>query len=160
MKAQPKVGAEVDQAPEISEKQLEEMRTNLERIQGNVKRAEFVADLMDSKFLDPIIGAVFPEIGDAVTALPAVYIIWEAKRAGMDKMELAKMIGRMGVDVVAGAVPVAGDAADVVYKSNEANAKALREYFEGKRVELVSAEDKVKAGRNRIRTKLEGNMAA
>ncbi|MBU0727081.1 DUF4112 domain-containing protein, partial [Patescibacteria group bacterium] len=148
------------QTHEISPEELEQMRANLKRIEGSVKRAEFVADMMDSKLLDPIIGAVFPEIGDAITALPAVYIMWEAKRAGMDKMDMARMIGRTAVDVVAGAVPVAGDAADVVYKSNEANAKALREYFEGKKADVISLEKNIRQQRGELKTRLEGDVAA
>jgi len=160
MKSQPRMEAKAPQTHEILPEELEQMRGNLKRIEGSVKRAEFVADMMDSKMLDPIIGAVFPEIGDAITALPAVYIMWEAKRAGMDKMDMAKMIGRTAVDVVAGAVPVAGDAADVVYKSNEANAKALREYFEGKKADVISLEKNIRQQRGELKTRLEGDVAA
>jgi hypothetical protein len=101
----------------------------LKRIEAGVKRAEKLADLLDDKYLDPLIG-LFEGGGDAATALAELYIVYEAQRAGMSKWELAKMIGRQGFDFLAGDIPVVGDIFDFVYKSNKKNAEALRKHFE------------------------------
>ena len=79
--------------------------------------------------LDSLIGLV-PVLGDIVTTAMGAYIIWEARNLGMSKWKL----GRMGVNVLfdtaLGAIPVVGDAADFVFRSNSKNLKLIIKHID------------------------------
>jgi hypothetical protein len=119
---------------ESSKSSPEKMKTKmspeeLKRIESGVKRAELLAKVLDDAYLDPLLG-LFEGGGDAATAIAGLYIVYEAKKAGMSTWELTKMIGRQGFDFLAGDIPIVGDLFDFVYKSNKKNAKVLRKHFE------------------------------
>lgn len=137
---------------------------DLKRIEAGVKRAEKMATLLDQKMLDPIIGLLIPEGGDAITAFAGLYIIYEAKKADVPAMELAKMLGRTGVDFLSGAVPIVGDLFDFVYKSNTANAESLRKHFEnistGAEDPLLQEGELIAKDRAELREDIEGKRAA
>lgn len=134
----------------------------LKRIEAGVKRAEKLADLLDDKYLDPIIGLFFPEGGDAVTAIAGLYIIYEAKKAKMPTWELAKMVGRTSFDFLAGDIPILGDLFDFIYKSNKANAEALRKHFDeidaGDDMTNELEQDLVERERSKERKDLKGQV--
>gem|GEM_PF-1681052 len=104
-------------------------KEELENIKKGVKRAERLAFVLDSAMVDPILG-IFVGAGDAATGLAGLYIVYEAKKAGMSNWELAKMIGRQGLDFLVGDIPIVGDIFDFFYKGNKKNAAALRAHFE------------------------------
>ena len=101
-------------------------------------RLDALATVMDSAVavpgtrirvgLDSLIGLV-PGIGDLVSALISSYIIWEARRLGLPRWKIARMIGNVAFDTTIGAVPLLGDALDVVFKSNRRNLKILNDHF-------------------------------
>ena len=72
---------------------------------GAIARVTMVARLFDSAFLipginrrvglDAVIGLV-PGIGDAVSAALAGYIVWEARRLGLPRWKIARMVGQRG----------------------------------------------------------------
>ena len=111
--------------------------------QKSLERLEAVAKLMDSAFvlpgttirvgLDPLIGLI-PGIGDLATSLVSTYLIWEARRLGAPKTLLVRMFGNMLLDSVVGAVPVVGDAFDVMFRSNIKNMALLRRHVEDERI--------------------------
>ena len=119
-------------------------KEELVKIESGAKRATLLANVLDTAMLDPIAG-LFEGAGDIATALAGLYIIYEAKKAGMSYPALAKMLGRQTLDLTAGAVPILGDMFDFIYRSNAANAKQLREHFktiEKKKTEHDLAEAK------------------
>ena len=79
--------------------------------------------------LDTIIGFV-PVLGDIVTAAMGAYIVWEAKNLGLPKWKLWRMAGNIAIDSAIGAVPVVGDAFDVVYRSNTKNLRIVRKHLD------------------------------
>ena len=103
-----------------------------------VARVTMVARLLDSAFLipglnrrvglDSVFGLV-PGIGDAVSAVLASYIIWEARGLGLPRRKIARMIGNVAVDTAIGAIPLAGDFFDVYFKSNERNLRIIHEHL-------------------------------
>lgn len=105
-------------------------------------RLDFVATLLDSAFiipgtnvrfgLDGIIGLV-PGIGDAITTALSAWIVYEAKQLGVPRHVLARMIGNVALDGILGAVPLAGDVFDVMFRANRRNIRLLREHLEKKR---------------------------
>lgn len=101
----------------------------LKEIERGVKRAEKLAFALDTAMVDPILG-LFEGGGDAGTAVAGLYIVYQAKKAGMSYWELSKMLGRQTLDLVGGSIPIVGDIFDFLYKSNNKNAQALRKHFE------------------------------
>ena len=70
--------------------------------------------------LDGIVGLI-PGIGDTASALVSLYIVAEAWRLGVRKRTIARMLGNIALDSIIGAVPVAGDLFDFIWKSNAKN---------------------------------------
>ncbi|MEX2453871.1 MAG: DUF4112 domain-containing protein [Rhodospirillaceae bacterium] len=95
-----------------------------------LRRLERFADLLDSRFrvpgtdfrfgVDGLVGLI-PGIGDTVTAVGGFYIIHQAWELGVRRRTLARMAGNLLIDALFGAVPVLGDAFDLVWKSNLRN---------------------------------------
>jgi hypothetical protein len=103
------------------------------------RRIEGLEKLLDNSFtipgtsqrfgLDAIIGLV-PGIGDAVTAIMGLYLVWEARNLGMSKWQLWRMAGHVGIDSLIGAVPLAGDLFDLLYRSNSKNLTIIRKHLD------------------------------
>jgi len=95
------------------------------------------ARLLDSAFrmpgtnfrfgLDPLIGLI-PGIGDLVTPIFGVLIIWHAASLRVPKVIIARMVINAVVDGVVGAVPVFGDAIDFAWRANEWNMALLERH--------------------------------
>lgn len=79
--------------------------------------------------LDAIVGLV-PVLGDIVTTAMGAYIVWEAKNLGLPKWKLARMGANVLFDTAIGAIPVVGDAADLVFRSNSKNLKILLRHLD------------------------------
>ena len=87
---------------------------------------------------DPIVGLV-PGVGDVATASFAVTVLYHAYRLGVPGVVLARMMLIVLIDLAAGLVPVAGDVADIAWKSNSLNL-ALLERHERPGVEPTSGD--------------------
>jgi len=77
--------------------------------------------------LDPIAGLV-PGIGDLVTGFFSVMILLHALRLRVPKVIVARMLLHVGIDVLVGAVPLAGDLFDAGFKANLRNLALLEQY--------------------------------
>ena len=97
----------------------------------------FMSRLMDEQFaipgtnirfgLDPIIG-LLPTFGPAASALVSVGLIALSARRGVPPVVLARMALNVVINTVLDAVPVAGDALSVFYRSNTKNYELLRKH--------------------------------
>jgi hypothetical protein len=104
----------------------------------SVARIEALARLMDGAFvlpgtnirlgLDAIIGLV-PVAGDLIGGLISSYLIWEARRLGAPKWLIARMMANVVLDTAVGAIPVLGDAFDVMFRANMKNMGLLRRHM-------------------------------
>ena len=107
----------------------------------SVARLEMLARMMDSAFvipgtnvrmgLDGIIGLV-PVAGDIISGLMSSYLIWEARKLGVPKWVLWRMMANTALDTTLGSVPVLGDAFDVLFRANLKNMALLRRHMEKK----------------------------
>lgn len=79
--------------------------------------------------LDSVIGLV-PVLGDIVTAAMGAYMVWEARNLGMSKWHLIRMAGNVGIDTALGAVPLVGDAFDLVFRSNSKNLRIIKKHLD------------------------------
>jgi hypothetical protein len=79
--------------------------------------------------LDSIVGLV-PVLGDIVTAAMGAYMVWEARNLGMSKFQLMRMAANVGIDTALGAIPLAGDAFDFLWRSNSKNLRIIKRYLD------------------------------
>jgi hypothetical protein len=102
----------------------------------NYARAEKIMRLLDTQYsfagiklgLDPLIG-LFPVVGDVVSVVLALYIVYIGVEMGIKSRDLVMMILNIGMDFLLGTVPVVGDIADVIFRANERNMNILRKYY-------------------------------
>ena len=95
------------------------------------------AILLDSAFrvpgtgmrfgLDPLVGLI-PGVGDVVTGLFSVLMLLHAVRLRVPKVVLARMTVNVGLDLLAGVVPIIGDLFDAGYKANLRNLTLLERH--------------------------------
>jgi uncharacterized iron-regulated membrane protein len=106
--------------------------------QASLARVDALARLMDSAVaipgtsirlgLDALIGLV-PVAGDVISSAISTYIVWEARRLGVSRWTVARMLANTAVDTVIGAIPVIGDAFDVAFRGNMRNLALLRAHI-------------------------------
>jgi hypothetical protein len=107
--------------------------------EATLRRLDRFAFVLDEAFripgtrwrigLDGIAGLV-PGLGDASTALIALYPLLEAWRHGAPSSLLLRMLGNIGLDTAIGAVPLLGDLFDMRFKANRRNVELLRRHFQ------------------------------
>jgi hypothetical protein len=104
-----------------------------------VRRLESIAAVMDTAFVVPGTGIRFgfdgliglvPGIGDFVTTALSLYLVHEAWQLGAPKRVITRMLANVALDGVIGAVPVAGDLFDVMWRANKRNMRILREWID------------------------------
>lgn len=71
--------------------------------------------------LDPILGLLLPELGDALTGALSLTLLGVAFRERVPKLVLARMLVNIAIDALLGAIPLLGDLFDFAFKANEKN---------------------------------------
>src|SRR5256886_5048530 len=105
-------------------------RSRAERI----ARLDALATLLDTAFIlpgtsvrfgfDALIG-LLPGIGDAITTAISLYIVHEARHVGAPLHVIMRMLANVALDGFFGAVPVVGDAFDVMWRAHPRHARLL-----------------------------------
>jgi len=78
--------------------------------------------------LDPILGALLPELGDALTGVLSLSLLLVAFRQRVPKLVLARMLLNIALDALLGAIPLVGDAFDFAFKANEKNLQLIERH--------------------------------
>ena len=109
---------------------------------ARIARIDVLATLLDTALvipgtgvrfgLDALIG-LFPVVGDAITTALSLFIVHEAYQLGVPGHVVARMIANVALDGVLGAVPLVGDAFDVLWRANRRNVRLLMEWLEHER---------------------------
>jgi hypothetical protein len=103
-----------------------------------VDRLDMLATVFDTAFILPGINLRFgvesllrlvPGIGDAAASALSCYLLYEAHRLGVPRLLFARMVMNVLLEGTVGAVPIAGDAFDVIFRANRRNVALLREHF-------------------------------
>lgn len=82
--------------------------------------------------LDAVLGLI-PGIGDVIGAVMSTWIVVGALRHRVPFRIIARMILNIGVDLIFGAVPVAGDVFDFLYEENVKNMRLLEKHRDRRR---------------------------
>ena len=112
-----------------------------EELRREISRLDTIATALDTQFgipgtgmrigWDGILGLI-PGVGDAVTLLPAAYLLYKGHKLGVRRMTLLQMFMNSGIDLAIGAVPVVGDLFDIGFKANKRNVALLRKDLEAR----------------------------
>jgi hypothetical protein len=79
--------------------------------------------------LDALLGFV-PVAGDVISGLISSYLIWEARQLGAPRWLIARMMANTLLDTTIGAIPLLGDAFDIMFRANMKNMALLRRHME------------------------------
>lgn len=105
------------------------VRRRIEALEILLERSFVVPGTKIPVGLDSVAGLV-PVLGDLVTAAMGLYLVWEARNLGMSRWQRARMLAHVGIDTALGAIPLAGDLFDFVYRSNSKNLRIVRKHLD------------------------------
>jgi hypothetical protein len=77
--------------------------------------------------LDPILGLI-PGLGDLVSPLFAIAILWQARALSVPRVVQLRMLFNVAIDALLGAVPLIGDLFDFAWKANNRNMALLERH--------------------------------
>jgi hypothetical protein len=107
----------------------------------SLARLRRIAQVMDSALsipgtrirfgADSALGLI-PGAGDVIGLGISAFALMEAWRLGAPPRLMARMIGNIALDTGLGAIPIAGDIFDLLFKSNTRNLKLLLDHLERK----------------------------
>ena len=140
---------DVDKLVGAGEKTADEVRNLAENPRENnpITRAEDVETEVDhlrrvSRFLDSAIripgtsyrfgadslSGLIPGIGDFLSAMFSVYIVYKAYILGVSRSGIFRMGLTIVIDTIVGVFPILGDLFDVGWKANKKNVQLLEEH--------------------------------
>src|SRR5690606_1563156 len=105
------------------------VRRRIEAMEQLLERSFVIPGINRPVGLDAIAGLV-PVVGDLVAAALGAYIIWEANNLGLPKWKLWRMAGNVAFDTALGAIPIAGDLFDFMFRSNSRNLRIVRRHLD------------------------------
>ena len=105
------------------------VRQRIEAMEQILERSFVIPGINRPVGLDAIAGLV-PVLGDVVTAAMGAWIVWEARNLGLPKWKIWRMAGNVAFDSAVGAVPVAGDLFDFLFRSNTRNLKIIKKHLD------------------------------
>ena len=110
-------------------KDVHSVRRRIEAMEKVLERSFVIPGINRPVGLDAIVGLV-PVVGDAIAMGMGAYIVWEARNLDMPKWKLLRMAGNVAFDSAVGAVPVAGDLFDFMFRSNSRNLRIVRKHLD------------------------------
>ena len=105
------------------------VRARVEAVEMLLERSLRIPGVNVPVGLDAVLGLV-PILGDIITTALGAYIVWEARNLGMSKWHLTRMGANVVFDSAIGLIPLVGDAADFVFRSNTRNLRIIKKYLD------------------------------
>lgn len=78
--------------------------------------------------IDPIVGLLLPGAGDVLTGASSVVLLLVALRERVPTVAIGRMVINIAIDALVGAIPIVGDAFDVVWRANRRNLEILERH--------------------------------
>src|SRR5688572_4745736 len=93
--------------------------------------------------LDALLSLI-PTVGSFSAAALGSYILWEARNLKLSKLQIARMGGNVGFDMLLGAIPFVGAIPDFFFRSNSRNLRIIRKHLDKHHPEtgIIEAEGK------------------
>lgn len=102
-----------------------------------IQYARFLKRILDDSHLDPIIGFLFPVVGDIATGLLGFSLVVIAWRRRLPAVTLARMLLNLALDAGLGAIPIFGDVFDFYFRANTRNLALLEARTQKRRGSIV-----------------------
>lgn len=101
---------------------------------------EFLAWLLDNSIrvpgtggrrfgIDALVGFL-PVVGDLFGGVMSLIVVWRGSRMGLPRIVVVRMLVNAAIDLIVGAIPLAGDAFDLWFKVNDRNLRLIRRHLE------------------------------
>jgi hypothetical protein len=105
------------------------IRRRIEGLEQVLERSFVIPGINQPVGLDAIAGLI-PVVGDFIGMALGAYLVWEASNLGLPKWKLWRMAGNVAFDSAVGAVPVAGDVFDFLFRSNTRNLRIVKRHLD------------------------------
>lgn len=105
------------------------IRRRIEALEHVLERSFVIPGINQPVGLDAIAGLI-PVLGDLVGAALGAYLVWEASNLGLPRWKLWRMAGNVAFDSAVGAIPVAGDLFDFLFRSNTRNLRIVKRHLD------------------------------
>jgi len=105
------------------------VRQRIEAMERLLERSFTIPGIGMPVGLDAVAGLI-PVVGDLLAAGLGAYLVWEASNLGLPKWKLWRMAGNVAFDSAIGAVPVAGDLFDLLFRSNSRNLRIVKRHLD------------------------------
>jgi len=105
------------------------VRQRIEAMERLLERSFTIPGIRMPVGLDAVAGLV-PVLGDLLAAALGAYLVWEASNLGLPRWKLWRMAGNVAFDSAIGAVPVAGDLFDLLFRSNSRNLRIVKRHLD------------------------------
>ncbi|HEY1074568.1 MAG TPA: DUF4112 domain-containing protein [Patescibacteria group bacterium] len=108
----------------------------MSKLSPHYQNARLISQFLDQEFkigsfrfgLDPIMGLI-PGIGDVIPFLLGTYIVWVGMQAKLPQEAISRMVANLVIDLVIGAIPIAGDIGDFFFRANKRNMEILEQFI-------------------------------
>lgn len=105
-------------------------------VEHHIAAAKSLTFLLENRFhvfgfrfgLDPVLGLA-PWIGDIITALLSLYIVWIGVKVGVPQKHIDRMVRNLLLDFVIGVIPIVGTVGDFLFRSNSRNLQIILEHY-------------------------------
>lgn len=91
-----------------------------------IEQLEMIAEWMDRRYLDPLLGLFLPGAGNTISALVGVYAIVVAARLRVHPIVIARMLLHLAIDSIIGSIPILGWLGDFFYRAHVKNVELVR----------------------------------
>lgn len=105
------------------------VRQRIEAMEKVLERLFVIPGTQRPVGLDTILSLI-PTVGSVTAAALGSYIMWEARNLKLSKLQMARMGGNVGVDMLLGAIPFVGVIPDFFFRSNTRNLRIIRKHLD------------------------------
>lgn len=91
-----------------------------------IEQLEVVAEWMDRRYLDPLIGFLLPGAGNTISSLVGLYAIVVAARLRVHPIIIARMLLHLAIDSIIGSIPIFGWVGDFFYRAHVKNVQLVK----------------------------------
>lgn len=96
------------------------------KVREQLEQLEVIAEWMDRRYLDPLIGLFLPGAGGTISSLLGLYAVIVAARLRVHPVIIARMLLHLAIDSIIGSIPVLGWIGDFFYRAHVKNVELLK----------------------------------